>query len=142
MDQNQLEEDILDAMQSIRASRHHKKQAGEAGSGRGKVLNYLYGHDGAASPGDLRDYMGVTTPRVTTVLNELENEGLIIREMADHDRRRICVKLTENGKASVDMPRKERREEIRLLIRRLGREDSEALLRICRVIETMESEKN
>ncbi|MCD7762159.1 MAG: MarR family transcriptional regulator [Lachnospiraceae bacterium] len=136
MDREQLIEEVTNAIWKMRVSRK-RKRSGESDSGRGMVLNYLYEHQGQASPGDLRDYMHVTTPRVTAVLNELEEDGLIVRETAACDRRRVSVKLTDLGRERVEQRRKKKREETARLIDLLGTEDAEALLRICRVVEKL-----
>ncbi len=138
MDREQLIEEVAEAIQKMRAGRRGRKRSGESDSGRGMVLNYLYTHGGQASPGDLRGYMCVTTPRVTAVLNELEEDRLIVRETEACDRRRVNVKLTDLGRQRVGHRRKEKREEIARLVDRLGTEDAEALLRICRAVEELE----
>ncbi len=136
MDREQLIEEVTNAIWKMRVSRK-KNRSGESDSGRGMVLNYLYENQGLASPGDLRVYMHVTTPRVTAVLNELEEDRLIVRETAACDRRRVSVKLTDLGWERVGQRRKEKQEETARLIDRLGTEDAEALLRICRVVEEL-----
>ncbi|MCC8103282.1 MAG: MarR family transcriptional regulator [Clostridiales bacterium] len=142
MDREQLIDEIMNVTQRRHASRRGRKHSGESDSGRGMVLNYLYAHEGQTSPGELRDYMRVTTPRVTAVLNELEEDQLIVRETSSYDRRRVSVKLTDLGKQRVGRRRKEKREEIARLVDRLGTEDAEALLRICRVVEELEDESD
>jgi len=136
MDREQLIEEVTNAIWKMRVSQK-RKRSGESDSGRGMVLNYLYEHQGQASPGDLRDYMHVTTPRVTAVLNELEEDRLIVRETAACDRRRVSVKLTDLGRERVGQRRKKKWEETARLIDLLGTEDAEALLRICRVVEKL-----
>lgn len=136
MDREQLIEEVTNAIWKMRVSQK-RKRSGESDSGRGMVLNYLYEHQGQASPGDLRDYMHVTTPRVTAVLNELEEDRLIVRETAACDRRRVSVKLTDLGRERVGQRRKKKWEETARLIDLLGAEDAEALLRICRVVEKL-----
>jgi len=140
MDREQLIEEVMNAIQKIRARHRERRHSEESNSGRGMILNYLYAHGGQATPGELRDHMKVTTPRVTVILNELEQEKLIVREIADYDRRRVCVNLTEHGRQSVEQRRMRRREQIGRLVDRLGEEDTQALLRICRVLDDLDED--
>jgi DNA-binding MarR family transcriptional regulator len=42
------------------------------------------------------------TPDVTRLLNRLENNGLIVRERADHDRRIVYVGISDRGRELLD----------------------------------------
>ena len=50
---------------------------------------------------DIAEYMDLTAPRITSVLNSLENKGYITRIISKEDRRIIKVSLTSNGEIFV-----------------------------------------
>ncbi|MCD7744436.1 MAG: MarR family transcriptional regulator [Lachnospiraceae bacterium] len=133
----------MTALQNLRNSHGCRKNHDEeSASGRGGVLHYLYAHNGTASPGELCSHLGVTTPRVTVVLNELEKEQLITRETAAYDHRRIFVHLTAEGNEHVEQWQARKRERILELVAHLSEDDAQALLRICPVMERMAKDKD
>ncbi|MCC8140826.1 MAG: MarR family winged helix-turn-helix transcriptional regulator [Lachnospiraceae bacterium] len=135
------EELITELQKAIRKSQHHRHRYGnKEDSKRGIVLKYLYDQGGSASPGRICTLLHVTTARVTVLLNELEEEHLIIREVAPHDRRRVCVELTEKGRQSVEQWNRRGREETERLVEKIGEEDAKALLRICHAMEEIRNE--
>ncbi len=137
------EELITELQKAIRKSQHHRhKQGNKEDSKRGIVLRYLYDQGGSASPGEICALMNVTTARVTALLNELEEDHLIVREIAPRDRRRVCVKLTDKGRHSVEQWNRRSREGTERLLDKIGEEDAEALLRICRAVEEIRSEES
>jgi DNA-binding MarR family transcriptional regulator len=56
---------------------------------------------GAASPGELAEYEGVTPPSMNRTINALEDAGLVIRQPADDDARRVRVLPTPAGLALI-----------------------------------------
>ncbi len=61
-----------------------------------RCLRYLVDNN-FASMKDLADEVGVTPPRITTLLNKLESKKFIERKINFEDRRIIKVSLTKNG---------------------------------------------
>ena len=95
----------------------------------GKMLDILSSIEGEAYPTDLCRIMGVTTPRITIILNTMEKEGLIERVVSSSDRRRIIVTLTEKGKERIRKRDQENYLFFEKVYEKLGQEDTEALLR-------------
>ena len=62
-----------------------------------KVIWILKNCDGEITPTEICRRLRVTTPRVTTILNSMEEKGYIVRVMSTDDRRKITVHLTEKG---------------------------------------------
>jgi long-chain acyl-CoA synthetase len=54
--------------------------------------------EGAAAASALADYMAVSRPSVTAVVDGLVNRGLVERQHDDGDRRRVEHRLTEPGR--------------------------------------------
>lgn len=69
---------------------------------RGKyaVLKKLYETDEVVAAGDLSRDIGVSTARIATTLNALEDEGQITRIKSDDDGRITIINLTEDGRNS------------------------------------------
>jgi DNA-binding MarR family transcriptional regulator len=54
------------------------------------------------TPAELADEAGVTRATITGLLDNLERDGLVVREMSPEDRRTILVRLTEQGQRCLD----------------------------------------
>ena len=63
------------------------------------VLNYLFTHEGAIHPKELSRQMAVTTARIASLLNHMEQKQLLLRRADPDDNRQVIVKLTEQGRA-------------------------------------------
>ncbi len=137
MDKEKLISEILyyTQKQHQHGRRHGSEKGGRQDGSEGRILKYLYLHSDNVSPGDLCKEMGVTTARITAVLNHLEEEGLIIRRIDEHDRRRICVELTASGHKDVQNWNMKRRDELTDLVEEIGEEDAAAWLRVLKVID-------
>jgi len=72
--------------------------------GESRVLLYLHMNDGAEIyPSNLSDSLYVTRQRITSVLSVLRKKGFIRMEMAENDRRKMRVLLTDNGKQYISV---------------------------------------
>ena len=55
-------------------------------------------HKGAAeTPTQLAKLMGISSPRVTRLIDQLEAKGLLSRDLTTEDRRKFTISLTEKG---------------------------------------------
>lgn len=98
--------------------------------GESKLLANLHYNGGKMQAKELAAMAGITTARVTAILNMEEEKGYIRREAIAGDRRKVNVILTEAGKLEF---RKRQQELHNLLINYfefLGETDTENLLRI------------
>lgn len=57
---------------------------------------------GRVRMGDLSSALGVTARNITTIVDALEREGLLVRKPDPTDRRAILLELTEKGHAHVE----------------------------------------
>lgn len=94
------------------------------------TLRYLLEHGSVASPAQLIEFFGFSHARLTKILTELERKGMILRDNDPTDRRRVIVRLTEEGYAFALCKREEMVGQITDMLRLLGQEDAEHLLRI------------
>lgn len=60
------------------------------------VLEYLMDHD-QVKPSDLIDYVATTPAAITTLMDRMEKNGLIVRERDTRDRRIVWLRLTPKG---------------------------------------------
>lgn len=101
----------------------------------GYALKVIYEADGEVNPSDICAAMNVTMPRVTNILNELEEHGFIERTVSKQDRRKTDVHLTAEGTRHVEEHQKMKYEKTRRLLEKVGPDDAQALLRILQAIE-------
>ena len=62
------------------------------------VLEYLMNHE-QVKPSDLIDYVATTPAAITTLMDRMEKNGLIVRERDTSDRRIVWLRLTAKGEA-------------------------------------------
>jgi len=81
-------------------------------------------------PGQISGEMGISSARVATALNNLEDKGLITREIDIEDRRKIIVRLTPMGADHVDEWQRRLLEKLADILVRIGEDDARELVRI------------
>jgi len=101
--------------------------AGEGlGPGHLNALATVY-RVGSIRPGDLAQREFVSAPTMTRTLRELEDRGLVTRTDDPGDGRSILISITEEGEHEVLRRRSARADILAGLIRRLDRDDQQAL---------------
>ena len=75
-------------------------------AGQPKVLDYLKDHDGAGQK-EIAAACHIEPATLTSVLNRMEEKGMIERRMRNGNRRSLYVFLTEKGKALSDVVERE-----------------------------------
>ena len=70
--------------------------------GQPKILDYLKDHDGAGQK-DIAHGCHIEPGTLTTLLNRMEDIGLVERRMRNGNRRSLYVFLTEKGKEQVEL---------------------------------------
>ena len=102
----------------------------ELGIGEARLLWVL---EQAASPpavGEVAAALALPLPRTSQILGDLEARGLVQRERAPGDRRRVSVRLSTRGGRLVADLRRAQRERVERLLGVLGPRDAEQLVRI------------
>ena len=94
------------------------------------VLNYLFTHEGAIHPKELSRQMAVTTARIASLLNHMEQKQLLQRRADPGDNRQVIVELTEQGRETIQSIRTEVIRYLRAMLEGLGPEDAQAYIRI------------
>jgi len=82
------------------------------------------------TPSEIAKSMGVTMPAITHVLNALEKEGLLTRQIVQDDKRMFHIALTEKGMKYVKEIEKEYFDTMYELVSFLGEEDSMSLIQL------------
>ena len=94
------------------------------------VLNYLVTHETIIHPKELSEKMAVTTARIASLLNHMEEKKLICRYPDPDDSRQIVVVLTQRGKEEIGKIRSRVLSFVSAMLEELGPEDAEAYIRI------------
>ena len=105
--------------------------------GESALLIYLYFLTKKITPGELSDLFGVSTARMSVALRQMEGKGLVRKEVDRNDRRRIWVTLTSHGECQAEEKTEKLRGKWDKIIHTLGKEDSEAFLRILGTLEQL-----
>lgn len=61
------------------------------------VIEYIMSHQ-QVKPSDLIDYLATTPAAITTLIDRMEKNGLIMRQRDEKDRRIVWICLTDKGK--------------------------------------------
>ena len=129
MDYTELSDDFLKKLQSL-----HKigaqKCINEVLRGEIFILGYIAKHNQSVLPGEIGSEMGVTSARIASALNALENKGLITRQIYINDRRKILVGITEEGKLLSEKHKQGVKNAVVRMFERLGEKDAKEYVRI------------
>lgn len=60
------------------------------------VLEYIMSHD-QVKPSDLIEYLATTPAAVTTLLDRMVKNGLVLRQRDERDRRIVWIRMTDKG---------------------------------------------
>ena len=95
------------------------------------MLLYIGEHcQDAVIPKEISNAVGVSPARVAAVLGNLENKGLITREIDANDRRKIIVKMTLKGQNVLEKNKQEFLHKTATLLSLLGEYDAKEYVRI------------
>ena len=128
MDYTQAAEELMRLMAGARGSgidMLHQQMKGEA-----FVLHILSQTQDAALPGQLCGATRTSSARVAATLGSLEQKGYVTREIDPADRRRILVRLTDEGRRAWETMYGDMRGCLEGTLRALGEDDTRELLRL------------
>lgn len=84
------------------------------------VLSYLSFDKDEATAGELSEQLNVTTARIASILNSLENKNYIKRKEDRFDKRKTLVIITEKGKELAEKTKKEITNKMIKVIQEIG----------------------
>ena len=96
--------------------------------GECKLLANLHFNGGSRQAKNLAEMAGISTARVTAILNAEEEKGYIRREPVAGDRRKVNVIITEAGELEFQRLYQEMQNRVTQYFEFLGEEDAEKLL--------------
>lgn len=141
MDREKYIESFLDAMFNVLISPIHEETV-DIGRGEGKIIIYLSNNPDGVNSGKLAEILNVGTGRIGNALKNLEKKGYITRELSKDDKRKVIVKLTEEGFSLADEKNRVFRERINKMIDFMGDDDALEYLRLFRLfVEHLKKEK-
>ena len=76
---------------------------------------------------DLAEILGVDTPTVTRKVQQLERDGMVVRQTDPDDRRASRIRLTPAGRRTIERVRRARRAWLEQLLQDWGDDDLSAL---------------
>ena len=98
--------------------------------GEMRLLGCLNAGADGRTAGELSTLLDLSTARIAAMLNNLERKGAITRARDTADRRRVVVRLTEQGRNEVQMSFNEAVACLSEVYRRMGEADTRELLRL------------
>lgn len=85
---------------------------------------------------DVREYLSVSKPAVSQILNSLEKKGFILRDIDKRNRRNLIVTLTDAGRTVLESEFEKFNNKLKQIISFLGEEDVKKMIAIVnRMIE-------
>ena len=79
---------------------------------------------------DVADFLGVSPPSATSLVNTLAKSELIYREADETDRRIVRIVISKKGKKFLEAHKKKMAEKMRANISRLSTEEQQQLKKI------------
>ena len=121
-------------MRIFRKRNHIIHRVKELDKGENGILQTLFIyeeiHQKNLTPGELCAIQQLTSGRIASTLKNLEKKAFIKRMMAEDDRRKTIIKLTEKGKIVAKRIIDDIAMSINKMIHKLGEHDSQEFLRI------------
>lgn len=119
MNYEQIAEDLFLELKSIASISIHGV-LNDFSKGEVGVLSYLYFDKNDAYPHELSKILDVSSARIASILNSLENKEYIKRTTDTFDKRKSIICITNKGKKLVVKTKKEIIEKIIKIIKEVG----------------------
>nr|WP_159437331.1 MarR family transcriptional regulator [Thermophilibacter provencensis] len=97
--------------------------------GEDPVLEYISRQDEAMTPSELAKTLGYTRPRMTRIIDSLEEKGYVVREQDKEDRRRVLVYCTDEGRRHANDHSSDGVSSLAATLSKMGEHDARELLR-------------
>jgi len=108
----------------------HQKLIDEIMQGETFAILFISRQGGIVLPSEISSEMNISSARVAAMLNNLENKGLITRQIDKDDRRRVLVDLTAEGEELAEKHNQMVVGGTARMLEMLGEHDSKELVRI------------
>lgn len=140
MKKEELTSDLL----NVFASLSHMRTFGHIQTnlkGENFLLAHLFESGGESTPSKLAEFLDVSAARIAAILRSLEGKDFIERISDGSDKRRIMVKLTQDGKSFVELIQCEMIRHATKVLEALGEEDSAEFVRILKKIIYLDTQQ-
>jgi DNA-binding MarR family transcriptional regulator len=98
-----------------------------------EILNFI-GISGKKTMKDIADYLKITPPSTTTIIEEMEKKGLVKRKSDTNDRRVVFIVLGEKTKKIFTSICKQKELIFKEMISKLNKKDQKILERIIKIL--------
>ena len=98
-----------------------------------EILNFI-GLSGKKTMRDIADYLKITPPSVTAIIEEMEEKGLVKRINDKKDRRVVFITLSEKTKKTFTSICRQKELIFKKMIFRLNKKDQKILERIINIL--------
>lgn len=85
---------------------HSLYQRPHSGRGQGRILKLLAQQDQLTQK-ELQEYLDIQSGSISEIISKLELKGMLTREKDESDRRKVILKITEEGREKVENCSKE-----------------------------------
>ncbi|NLN55771.1 MAG: MarR family transcriptional regulator [Clostridiales bacterium] len=140
MNYKKTAEEIVDKLSVILSPAYHLKVEGVT-KGEVFILNYIIASKGPVHPKQISDIMGISSARVSVVLNNLESKGEIRRISDSFDKRRTVIEITEKGREKAIRRRGETVKRLARVLENMGEDETKEFFRTLSVFCKAVSEK-
>jgi DNA-binding MarR family transcriptional regulator len=79
---------------------------------------------------EIADYLHISIPTVTVLIDKLVEEAFVLRQEAKEDRRMMMVSLTKKGKEFLEDSLEKRKLHLKKILSKLSSQDKKELIRI------------
>lgn len=130
---------LMDNMFSVARLIHHMSESSlnEANMSLAKyrLLMHLFfaeniSERGELNPSEISDRQGVSRNTISSLIRNLEDEGLLARKLDQQDRRKFNISLTDNGRSLVRHYAREHLEHVSQCFSSLNADEQETLSRL------------
>jgi DNA-binding MarR family transcriptional regulator len=136
---------LMDNMFSVSRLIHHVGESGLNETGMSlaqyRILMHLFfaenmGERGELNPSEISERQGVSRNTISSLIRNLEDDGLIARRLDQQDRRKFNISLTEDGRSLVSQYAREHLGHISLCFSGLTGVEQETLSQLLTKIST------
>ncbi len=72
------------------------------GRGQGRILKLILASGGEMTQGELQEKLGTQPGSVSEIVSKLVNRGMLTREKDEEDKRKVVLRLTEQGREKAE----------------------------------------
>lgn len=116
------------------------KNAEEVLRGEVPVLCHIRDRE-QITPTELAHTFSLSTARIATILNRLENKNFIVRVHDNRDRRKVYIHLTDEGRQRAEQKAKELYDRMQGLLQLIGDKDAAEFVRLTKKVAAYMKQK-